>query len=249
MIIDIKNNYKNQILNVWNKHKKDSFLNKPGNEYRKYPLAPDHIQKDALLIIGINPSFGNGAQISENDIMLIDEPIHFSNFESTEEALEIFSIYEKPAAKAQEFLKELENEIEKINQKVSDQILVKKEAHAKSKPYKEKLNKLQRPLKAYQDLVGAYLKELKQAIIDWEDLLQWFPEKQYSDVEGLCKMVELAEVKENDYSLTPGCYVGYSIQIDEDFDYKGRMKEIHGELAELNTEANDLMQQILNTGL
>lgn len=127
--------------------------------------------------------------------------------------------------------------------------MVKKEAHAKSKPYKEKLNKLQRPLKAYQDLVGAYLKELKQAIIDWEDLLQWFPEKQYSDVEGLYKMVELAEVKENDYSLTPGCYVGYSIQIDEDFDYKGRMKEIHGELAELNTEANDLMQQILNTGL
>ena len=64
------------------------------------------------------------------------------------------------------------------------------------------------------------------------------------DVEGLCKIVDLEEIKENDYSLTPGRYVGYSIQIDEDFDYKGRMKEIHSELAELNTEANDLMNQI-----
>jgi len=39
------------------------------------------------------------------------------------------------------------------------------------------------------------------------------------------------EIEENDYSLTPGRYVGYSIQIDENFDYKARMNEIHSELA------------------
>jgi type I restriction enzyme M protein len=79
-----------------------------------------------------------------------------------------------------------------------------------------------------------------------EWLKKHFPNGEYKDVEGLCKIVDLEEIKENDYSLTPGRYVGYSIQIDEDFDYKARMKEIHSELAELNKEANDLMSQILN---
>ena len=80
-------------------------------------------------------------------------------------------------------------------------------------------------------------------------LKEHFPEGKYQDVEGLCKIVDLEEIKENDYSLTPGRYVGYSIQIDEDFDYKARMKEIHSELAALNKEANDLMNQILSVKL
>ena len=80
-------------------------------------------------------------------------------------------------------------------------------------------------------------------------LKEHFPEGKYQDVEGLCKIVDLEEIKENDYSLTPGRYVGYSIQIDEDFDYKARMKEIQSELAALNKEASDLMNQILSVKL
>lgn len=122
----------------------------------------------------------------------------------------------------------------------------KKTATSKIKPYRAKLNKLNRPLKAYQELVNEHLKELKQGIGDWQELLKCFPDNTYTDVEGLCKIVDLDEVKENDYSLTPGRYVGYSIKIDEDFDYKDRMKEIHSELSDLNIEANELMDQILS---
>ena len=42
---------------------------------------------------------------------------------------------------------------------------------------------------------------------------------------------------DNDYSLTPGRYVGFSIQIDEDYDYHGRISEIHEELSTLNDES------------
>ena len=73
---------------------------------------------------------------------------------------------------------------------------------------------------------------------------QHFPKGSYQDVEGLCKIAGLEEIKEQDYSLTPGRYVGVSIDIDMDFDYKGRIQEIHTELAQLNKEANDLMEQI-----
>lgn len=78
---------------------------------------------------------------------------------------------------------------------------------------------------------------------------QWlkdsFPNGEYEDIEGLCKVVSLAEIEENDWSLTPGRYVGYSIEIDENFDYGSRLGEIHSELNTLNNEANELMQQIL----
>lgn len=71
-----------------------------------------------------------------------------------------------------------------------------------------------------------------------------FPDGKYRDVEGLCKIVTLEEVAEQDYSLTPGRYVGVNIEIDMDFDYKSRMQELHSQLATLNTEANELMNKI-----
>jgi type I restriction enzyme M protein len=63
-------------------------------------------------------------------------------------------------------------------------------------------------------------------------------------VEGLCKVATKDDIIENNYSLNPGRYVGFSIQIDEDFDYQGRMSEIHDELAKLNNESDELMQAI-----
>ena len=77
---------------------------------------------------------------------------------------------------------------------------------------------------------------------DW--LKETFEAGQYKDIEGLCKIASMEDIIENDYSLTPGRYVGFSIQIDEDFDYKGRMAEIHNELAELNSESVELMNAI-----
>jgi type I restriction enzyme M protein len=78
---------------------------------------------------------------------------------------------------------------------------------------------------------------------------EYFPEGTYQDVEGLCKVVDMEEIIEQDYSLTPGRYVGVQIDIDMDFDYRGRMAEIHTELAALNEEATQLMNQIQSVEL
>lgn len=77
---------------------------------------------------------------------------------------------------------------------------------------------------------------------DWFN--EHFPDGTYQDIEGLCKIVDMEEIIEQDYSLTPGRYVGVSIDVDMDFDYKGRMAEIQSELVTLNKEANILMNQI-----
>lgn len=71
-----------------------------------------------------------------------------------------------------------------------------------------------------------------------------FEKAKYEDIEGLCKVTSLLDLKEKDYSLNPGSYVGFSMQIDENFDYKGRMSEIHDELVKLNNKSNELMSEI-----
>ena len=77
-----------------------------------------------------------------------------------------------------------------------------------------------------------------------EWLTSTFESGNYEDVEGLCKVASKEDIIENDYSLTPGRYVGFSIQNDEEFDYQGRMSEIHNELAKLNSDSDELMQSI-----
>lgn len=79
---------------------------------------------------------------------------------------------------------------------------------------------------------------------DNEWFAEHFPDGTYADVEGLCKVVDFDGLKEQDYSLTPGRYVGVNIDIDMDFDYRGRMAEISSELTILNGEASELMKKI-----
>ncbi len=96
--------------------------------------------------------------------------------------------------------------------------------------------------------------EWKETIEHWEDLLEtahqfeWLTEKfgdgQYQDVLGLCKIATIQEIEEKNYSLTPGAYVGVAEQEDDGVDFHKRMTEIHEELAQLNKEANALMDEI-----
>ena len=66
----------------------------------------------------------------------------------------------------------------------------------------------------------------------------------YQDVLGLCKIATIQEIAEKNYSLTPGAYVGVAEQEDDGVDFHERMNEIHAELAQLNQEANVLMDEI-----
>ena len=81
----------------------------------------------------------------------------------------------------------------------------------------------------------------KQAV--W--LTERFPDGKYRDVQGLVKLVDRAELAANDWSLTPGRYVGVAPEeVDEDFDFEETLRDIHIELEGLNTEAVDLAAAI-----
>ena len=72
-----------------------------------------------------------------------------------------------------------------------------------------------------------------------------FPQGIFNDVPGLCKAVTREEIAANDYSLTPGRYVGVAASTDDDEeDFIEKMREIHDELAELNEQAGFLAKKI-----
>jgi type I restriction enzyme M protein len=92
------------------------------------------------------------------------------------------------------------------------------------------------------------VEQLKQVRYFWRQALwltERFPEAKLRDVEGLVKLVDLEEIKANDWSLTPGRYVGVAPEEeDADFDFEETLREIHVELDDLNAEAAKLAETI-----
>lgn len=78
-------------------------------------------------------------------------------------------------------------------------------------------------------------------------LLSRFPQASFQAVPGLCKAVTREEIAANDFSLTPGRYVGVAANGADEEDaeaFAERMKEIHVGLAELNARAVELADAI-----
>lgn len=92
------------------------------------------------------------------------------------------------------------------------------------------------------------VEQLKQVRYFWKQahwLTERFPEAKLRDVAGLVKLVDIKEIEANDWSLTPGRYVGVAPEeVDEDFDFEETLREIHIELEDLNAEAATLAATI-----
>ena len=64
-------------------------------------------------------------------------------------------------------------------------------------------------------------------------------------MEGLVKLVTIKEIEANDWSLTPGRYVGVAPEEEDgDFDFEDALRDIHVELEGLNAEAAELAATI-----
>lgn len=96
-----------------------------------------------------------------------------------------------------------------------------------------------------RDVVLDALKQAAYFIHQVHWLHSRFPHGLFEDVPGLCKAATLDEIAANDYSLTPGRYVGVAATAAEDEDdFVEKLREIHDELAELNDKAVELAARI-----
>ena len=67
---------------------------------------------------------------------------------------------------------------------------------------------------------------------------------EYKDIPGFCKEATLEDIKENDYILTPGRYVGFE-EIEENFEvFEEKMKKLTSELSEHLKKSKELYWKI-----
>ncbi len=102
-----------------------------------------------------------------------------------------------------------------------------------------------RKTKALKTALEALHTEVKNAesffkYIHW--LQERFPKAEYEDVTGLCKLATIEEVKEQDWSLNPGRYVGVVIEEDgkTEEEFVAELLAMNDELTRLNDGARGL---------
>ena len=135
------------------------------------------------------------------------------------------------------------HDYQELKKRITDQIEQTKSCIKTAEGQIEK-----RKVKAMRQAGEAFcnvLSEILTTVNEHEWLVEKFGEGKYCDVLGLCKIATIQEIEEKNYSLTPGAYVGVAEQEDDGVDFHERMTEIHAELAQLNKEANVLMEEIM----
>ena len=103
------------------------------------------------------------------------------------------------------------------------------------------------PKAADTDDLNVKTKEYYQSQIGW--LNERFPDGVYTDVIGLCKVASIEGedgIKDQDYSLNAGRYVGVVIEDDgmTEEEFKSKMLGLNDELSSLSKEASELETKI-----
>lgn len=198
----------------------------------------------------VKPSIDFSSIVTELDeVLTVDEGSDFDVCQQWDDCFnqpveKLFTLIEQYQTASDKALKTFKD-LDKDEKASKENKQLKKQLDVNSKLLKQ----LTSALSEHKELLKQELTDYKQLIKDWRSLRENFPENKYQDIEGLCKIVDRTEVAENDYSLTPGRYVGYSVQIDKDFDYKNRVTKIKSELKSLTKSANDLLLKIQEVNL
>lgn len=80
-----------------------------------------------------------------------------------------------------------------------------------------------------------------------ELMLESFPDLEYQDITGLCKVATLSEIREKEYSLNPGRYVGVVTEEEDDCDFHERLTKLNDEFQRLNAKGRKLEEIITAT--
>lgn len=117
----------------------------------------------------------------------------------------------------------------------------------------EKENGKDKNIKKLQSKLDELHKESAEAEYFFKHVIwlqERFPDAQYEDVTGLCKLASRKDIEEQDYSLNPGRYVGVVIEEDGKSieEFIAEILSLNAEFNTLNTEARKL-EDVINYNL
>lgn len=148
------------------------------------------------------------------------------------------------------FFKALHDNLKQIDKAVRRHEKTLAEA-ARQAGKRQGADRVTRQLKAALEDLHKEVKNAESSFGHIEWLQARFPKAEYEDVTGLCKLADLQEIKEQDYSLNPGRYVGVVIEEDgkTEEEFIADLVELHEQLAIHNERAANLNSVIsVNTG-
>lgn len=140
--------------------------------------------------------------------------------------------------------------ISELTQKYDDAVALNNTITAEAEDFliKNPNKNLTQDLKKRLDASNIELEEAKKQLDYMISMRQWlidnFPDGKYRDVIGLCKATSIEEIREQDYSLNPGRYVGVSFDIEDKNDFKEAMGLLKNELLSLNHQSEKMMKKI-----
>ena len=96
------------------------------------------------------------------------------------------------------------------------------------------------------DMVNRRLRELSDEDIKKiaDTYISWQKEEGYEDVKGFCKIANMDEIKDNDYILTPGRYVGIEDVEDDGEPFEEKMERLTKTLSEKFAKSRQLEEEI-----
>lgn len=91
----------------------------------------------------------------------------------------------------------------------------------------------------HRELSVEDVKKISETYHNWRNI-----DGHYEDVQGFCKAAKMEEVREHEYVLTPGRYVGIEEQEDDGIPFEEKMEALTSELGELFAKSRHLEDEI-----
>ena len=91
----------------------------------------------------------------------------------------------------------------------------------------------------HRELSQEDVKKISDTYHNWRNI-----DGQYEDVQGFCKSAKMEKVREHEYVLTPGRYVGIEEQEDDGIPFEEKMETLTSELGELFEKSRSLEDEI-----
>lgn len=105
----------------------------------------------------------------------------------------------------------------------------------------------QEQLETLTAIISMYRGEIPHLSPDNKWFQELFPKKEYHDITGLCKIVDIEEIRRQEYTLSPGRYVGYNFNIYEDLDLKKLVINNLSYIDSLSQNTNESRTQVLSS--
>ncbi|WP_022797262.1 type I restriction-modification system subunit M [Bavariicoccus seileri] len=91
----------------------------------------------------------------------------------------------------------------------------------------------------HRELTEEDISKISETYHEWRNI-----DGEYEDIKGFCKSATIEDIRENEYVLTPGRYVGIEDIEDDGIPFDEKMENMTAELAELFAKSRHLEEEI-----